>query len=151
MRLILQRVTKASVCVEGNMLSRIGSGLLVFVGISPDDTPADAQYLAGKTARLRIFPDKAGKMNHSLQDISGEILAVSQFTLYGNCKKGNRPSFIEAARPEQGEPLFNAYVHALKALKLPVQTGQFGADMKISLLNDGPVTLLLESTGRLSS
>jgi D-tyrosyl-tRNA(Tyr) deacylase len=148
MRLIIQRVTEASVRVEGNLLSRIGSGLLVLVGVSPDDTPADAHYLAGKTARLRIFSDEAGKMNRSVQDIKGEVLAVSQFTLYGNCTKGNRPSFIEAARPELGEKLFNAYVQNLKNLELPTLTGAFGADMQVALLNDGPVTLLLESTGR---
>lgn len=148
MRLIIQRVTEASVRVEGNLLSRIGSGLLVLVGVSPDDTPADAHYLAGKTARLRIFSDEAGKMNRSVQDIKGEVLAVSQFTLYGNCTKGNRPSFIEAARPELGEKLFNAYVQNLKNLGLPTLTGAFGADMQVALLNDGPVTLLLESTGR---
>jgi len=147
-RLIIQRVTEASVRVEGNLLSRIGSGLLVLVGVSPDDTPADAHYLAGKTARLRIFSDEAGKMNRSVQDIKGEVLAVSQFTLYGNCTKGNRPSFIEAARPELGEKLFNAYVQNLKNLELPTLTGAFGADMQVALLNDGPVTLLLESTGR---
>jgi len=148
MRLIIQRVTEASVRVEGNLLSRIGSGLLVLVGVSPNDTSADAQYLAGKTARLRIFSDEEGKMNRSVQEVEGEILAVSQFTLYGNCTKGNRPSFIEAARPEQGEILFDEYVQNLKNLGLPTQTGAFGANMKVALLNDGPVTLLLESTGR---
>jgi D-tyrosyl-tRNA(Tyr) deacylase len=148
MRLVVQRVRQASVTVGGERISEIGYGLLVLVGVSHGDTPFDAAYLAGKTARLRIFEDDAGKMNRSVQDVGGSVLAVSQFTLYGECSKGNRPSFIEAACPEQGEALFDAYVRELERLGLPVQTGQFGADMKVELLNDGPVTILLEATGR---
>lgn len=148
MRLVIQRVKQASVTVDGERISEIGQGLLVLTGVSHGDTPFDARFLAKKTVQLRIFEDEAGKMNRSVQDIEGAILAVSQFTLYGDCSKGNRPSFIEAARPEQGESLFNAYVHALEELGFPPRTGRFGADMKVELLNDGPVTILMESTGR---
>ncbi len=148
MRLVVQRVKQASVTVDGRRISSIGPGLLVLVGVSHSDTPFDARYLARKTAQLRIFEDEAGKMNRSVQDAGGEVLSVSQFTLYGDCNKGNRPSFIEAARPEQGESLFKAYVKALEELGLPPHTGEFGADMKVELLNDGPVTILLESAGR---
>ena len=151
MRLVIQRVKQASVTVDGNRVSEIDQGLLVLAGVSHSDTLFDARFLAGKTARLRIFEDDAGKMNRSVQDIGGAILAVSQFTLYGDCTKGNRPSFIDAAPPEQGENLFNEFVEALAELGVPVQTGLFGADMKVELLNDGPVTILLESTGRMKS
>lgn len=150
MRLVVQRVKQASVTVDGKCISKIGQGLLVLAGVSHGDTSFDARFLAKKTANLRIFQDGDGKMNLSVADMGGEVLAVSQFTLYGDCAKGNRPSFIAAARPEQGEALFNEYVHALEKLGFPAQTGQFGADMKVELLNDGPVTLLLESTGRKS-
>ena len=148
MRLVVQRVKQASVTVDGKCISKIDPGLLVLAGVSHGDTPFDARFLAKKTANLRIFQDGDGKMNRSVEDIGGEVLAVSQFTLYGDCAKGNRPSFIAAARPEQGEALFNEYVHALEKLGLPAQTGKFGAAMQVELLNDGPVTLLLESTGR---
>ncbi len=148
MRLVVQRVKQASVSVGGNSISAIGPGLLVLVGVSHSDTPFDAHHLAHKTAKLRIFQDDDGKMNHSVEDVGGEVLAVSQFTLYGDCTKGNRPSYITAARPEQGEALFNEYVQALEKRGLPVQTGEFGADMQVELLNEGPVTLCLESTGR---
>lgn len=148
MKLVVQRVKQASVTVEGERISEIGHGLLVLAGVSHGDTPFDARYLAKKTARLRIFEDDDGRMNRSVQDIGGEVLAVSQFTLYGDCAKGNRPSFIEAARPEQGENLFNEYVGALEEMGFPRKTGRFGADMQVELLNDGPVTIQLESTGR---
>jgi D-tyrosyl-tRNA(Tyr) deacylase len=148
MKLVIQRVEQASVTVDGKRVSEIGRGLLVLAGVSHSDTPFDARHLARKTARLRIFEDEAGKMNRSVQEVAGRVLAVSQFTLYGDCGKGNRPSFIDAARPEQGESLFNEYVGALTALGVPRETGIFGADMKVELLNDGPVTILLESTGR---
>lgn len=148
MRLVIQRVSQASVTVEGERISAIGPGLLVLVGVSHDDTLFDAHHLARKTVKLRIFEDADGKMNRSVADEKGEILAVSQFTLYGDCTKGNRPSYIEAARPELGEKLCDAYVEALGELGFPAQTGRFGADMKVELLNDGPVTLMLESTGR---
>jgi D-tyrosyl-tRNA(Tyr) deacylase len=149
MKLVVQRVKQASVTVDGEKIAEIGHGLLVLAGVSHSDTPFDARHLAKKTAQLRIFEDEDGKMNLSVQDVGGEVLAVSQFTLYGDCGKGNRPSFIEAARPERGELLFNEYVAALEALGFPRKTGRFGADMKVELLNDGPVTILLESTGRM--
>ena len=148
MRLVVQRVKQASVSVDGKRLSKIGSGLLVLAGVSHSDSPFDARHLARKTAKLRIFQDEDGKMNRSVEEVGGEVLAVSQFTLYGDCTKGNRPSYIEAARPEQGETLFNEYVQALEKLGFPPKTGEFGGDMQVELLNDGPVTLLLESTGR---
>jgi len=148
MKLVIQRVGKASVSVDGKRVSEIGQGLLVLVGVSHGDTPCDARHLAGKSSRLRIFKDAEGKMNLSVKDVGGDILAVSQFTLCGDCTKGNRPSFIAAARPEQGEALFNEYVQALEKLGFPPNTGIFGADMQVDLLNDGPVTLILESSGR---
>ncbi len=148
MRLVVQRVKQASVTVEGERISEIGHGLLVLAGVSHSDTPFDARFLAKKTSKLRIFEDDAGKMNRSVADIGGDVLSVSQFTLYGDCAKGNRPSFIGAARPEQGESLFNEFVQALEKLGFSPNTVKFGADMKVELLNDGPVTLMLESTGR---
>lgn len=148
MKLVIQRVKQASVSVDGECVSKIGMGLLVLAGVSHNDTPFDAGHLAHKTAKLRVFQDDEGKMNRSVEEVGGEVLAVSQFTLYGDCTKGNRPSYISAARPEQGETLFNEYVFALERLGLSTKTGRFGASMKVELLNDGPVTLILESTGR---
>ena len=148
MKLVVQRVSQASVSVAEEVISEVGPGLLVLVGVAHDDTVFDAHYLAQKTAKLRIFEDEAGKMNRSVSDIGGEILAVSQFTLYGDCNKGNRPSFVAAARPELGKELYETYVQALEKLGFPPRTGEFGADMQVSLLNDGPVTLILESCGR---
>jgi D-aminoacyl-tRNA deacylase len=148
MKLVIQRVKQASVAVEGERISEIGHGLLVLAGVSHTDTPFDARFLARKTSSLRIFEDGEGKMNLSVADVGGQILSVSQFTLYGDCSKGNRPSFIDAARPEQGEALFNEYVQSLEKSGLVPNTGKFGADMKVELLNDGPVTIIIESTGR---
>lgn len=148
MRLVVQRVKTASVTVDGKTVGEIGSGLLVLVGVSHDDTAADAAQLAKKTANLRIFDDAAGVMNRSVTDIGGAVLAVSQFTLYGDCRKGNRPSYIDAARPEKGRELYEEYVNQLQALIPQVETGIFQAEMDVSLINDGPVTLILESTGR---
>lgn len=148
MRLVVQRVKQASVTVEGEKISEIGQGLLVLCGVGHDDTEHDARFLAKKASNLRIFEDAEGKMNLSVKDIGGEVLSVSQFTLYGDCNKGNRPSFINAARPEQGEALFNEFVQALQKMGFAPHTGKFGADMKVDLLNDGPVTLMVESTGR---
>jgi D-tyrosyl-tRNA(Tyr) deacylase len=141
-------VKHASVTVAGERISEIGQGLLVLCGVSHADTSFDARFLAKKTSNLRIFEDAEGKMNRSVSDVGGEILSVSQFTLYGECNKGNRPSFINAARPEQGEALFNEYVQALEKLGFVSKMGKFGADMKVDLLNDGPVTIIMESTGR---
>jgi D-aminoacyl-tRNA deacylase len=148
MRILVQRVKTASVKVDGETVGNIGSGLLVLVGVSHSDTAADAAHLAKKTANLRIFDDADGVMNRSVTDTGGAILAVSQFTLYGDCKKGNRPSYTAAARPEQGKELYEEYVRQLRNFGLPVETGIFQAEMEVRLVNDGPVTLILESTGR---
>ena len=144
MRIVLQRVSDASVSVDGHVLGRIGRGLLLLVGIAPNDGETDLNKTAQKVCNLRIFPDEAGKMNRSLLDVSGQILAVSQFTLYGDTAKGRRPSFVGAAPPEIAEPLFDAFVEALGNQGLKVETGRFGAKMSVQLTNDGPVTLVLE-------
>lgn len=148
MKLVIQRVKSASVDVGGQAVGEIGSGLLVFAGVSHGDTAADAAHLAKKTVNLRIFNDDDEKMNRSVLDTDGAILAVSQFTLYGDCKKGNRPSFVGAADPEKGLKLYEEYVKQLRTLGSRVETGTFQASMEVSLINDGPVTLILESTGR---
>ena len=146
MRVLLQRVLEARVEVEGQITGAIGCGLLLLVGVENADTPQDIDWMAGKLARLRIFPDENGVMNRCLQDCSGEVLAVSQFTLYGDCTKGNRPSWGRAAKGELSQPMFNAFVRKLETtLGKPVPTGVFGADMQVHLVNDGPVTLLLDS------
>jgi len=148
MKLVVQRVKAASVKVDGETVGEIGRGLLVLTGVSHNDTVGDAVYLAKKTANLRIFKDNEGKMNRSVLDAGGSILAVSQFTLCGDCKKGNRPSFIDAAEPEKGLKLYKEYVKQLRELGPRVETGKFQAEMEVTLVNDGPVTLLLESAGR---
>ena len=146
MRLVIQRVKEASVTIDGNVKSQIGKGLLVLVGVCAEDTEEDATWLAKKTASLRIFDDENGVMNKSIIDAGGNILAISQFTLLADCRKGNRPSYIRAVRPEQAVPLYDRYCAGLEsALGRPVARGIFGADMKVSLINDGPVTILLES------
>ncbi len=145
MRAVLQRVSQASVEVKGKIIAEIGQGLLILLGISPEDDPEVAAHLAGKTAQLRIFEDADEKMNLSLLDISGEALVVSQFTLYADTSRGRRPSFIGAAQPDQAAPLVMAFAEQLKKIGVPVQTGEFGADMKVSLVNDGPVTIILEN------
>lgn len=146
MRIVLQRVARASVVVNGGAPRRIGRGFVVLLGITHTDTPADAEWLAGKIPVLRIFPDEEGKMNRSLTDVGGEVLVVSQFTLFGSLKKGTRPSFMDAARPEQAVPLYEHFLATLRPL-LPtaVVTGKFGADMQIELVNDGPVTLVVDT------
>ena len=144
--MVIQRVTSARVEVEGRTVGEIGRGLLLLVGVETSDSEADLAWMCGKLARLRIFPDEAGAMNRSVQDIGGEILAVSQFTLFASVKKGNRPSWSHAARPEVAEPVFEAFVARLSAdLGRPVPTGVFGADMQVFLVNDGPVTLCVDS------
>jgi D-aminoacyl-tRNA deacylase len=148
MRILVQRVKSASVDVDGKTVGEIGGGLLVLVGVSHNDTAADAAHLANKTANLRIFDDADGVMNRSALETGGAVLAVSQFTLYGDCKKGNRPGYIDAARPEKGRELYEEYVRCLRETGLRVETGIFQAKMDVSLINDGPVTLILESTGR---
>lgn len=145
MRAVLQRVSHASVAVDGTTVGEITHGWLVLLGVAPDDTAADAAWLAEKVAYLRGFNDDDGKMNRSVLDVAGSVLVVSQFTLYGDCAKGRRPSFIGAARPEVAIPLYEAFQNGLKSFGIRVATGVFGADMKVSLLNDGPVTLILDS------
>ncbi|MGI6325420.1 MAG: D-aminoacyl-tRNA deacylase [Saccharofermentanales bacterium] len=145
MRALIQRVSGAQVEIDQDVQARIGPGLLVFLGVTHDDTEADAAYLAGKVSRLRVFSDENGKMNRSVADFAGEVLVVSQFTLYGDVRKGNRPGFDQAAAPAQAELLYNRFVSQLRRLGLPVKTGRFAAHMRVSLLNDGPVTLMLES------
>ncbi len=145
MRAVIQRVTEASCMVDGKITGKIGKGFLVFLGVGEDDTDSDLDYIVKKTLGLRIFEDSDEKMNLSLSDVGGEILAISQFTLYGDARKGNRPSFIAAAPPKLGEEYFELYKEKLRESNLSVESGIFGADMKISLLNDGPVTILLDS------
>jgi D-tyrosyl-tRNA(Tyr) deacylase len=145
MRILIQRVSRASVTVADECVAEIGRGSLALVGVTQGDTAATAGKLAAKAARLRIFADDAGLMNLALADVGGEVLAVSQFTLYADARKGNRPSFTDAARPEQGEAVYAAFVAALRAEGVPVQTGIFGAHMLVELVNDGPVTILLEA------
>ncbi|TWT08303.1 D-tyrosyl-tRNA(Tyr) deacylase [Planococcus sp. CPCC 101016] len=145
MRVVLQRSKRASVTVDGDITGAISSGYVLLVGITHEDTEKDADYLAGKIAQLRLFEDEEGKMNRSILDNGGEILSISQFTLYGDVKKGRRPSFISAARPETAEPLWQAFNDALRSHGLIVETGIFGAMMDVQLINDGPVTILVES------
>lgn len=145
MRAVVQRVSRASVVVDGETLGSIGAGLVVLLGVTHDDTPESAKWLAEKIAGLRIFTDDEGKMNRDLGDVAGAMLIVSQFTLYGDCRKGKRPSFIDAASPPLAIPLYEAFLNGVKALGIPVATGRFGADMKVELVNDGPVTLIVDS------
>ena len=146
MRLVIQRVLEASVTINGEIFSSIGNGLMILVGIEEADNDSDVEWLTSKVVKLRIFDDENGVMNRSVLDVDGEILAVSQFTLHALTEKGNRPSYIRAARPEQAVPLYDRYCAGLEsALGRPVARGIFGADMKVSLINDGPVTILLES------
>jgi D-tyrosyl-tRNA(Tyr) deacylase len=145
MRAVIQRVKRAQVSVDGRVVGSIGQGFLVLVGVGRGDSEADADYVAAKTAGLRVFEDGAGKMNLALADVKGGVLAVSQFTLYGDCRGGRRPSFIEAAAPDEGRRLYEVYVQKLRALGVAVQTGEFQAMMDVELVNDGPVTILLDS------
>ncbi len=145
MRAVVQRVSSASVTVDGAVTGAIDGGVLVLLGVTHDDGPAQIEWLANKVANLRIFEDDAGKMNRSLLDAGLDALVVSQFTLYGDCKKGRRPSFIQAARPEVAAPLYDAFCEALRKQGIGVQTGVFQATMAVSLVNDGPVTLVLDT------
>ncbi len=147
MRALVQRVSKASVTVEGQKVGEIGKGLVILLGVRTGDTEEDAKFLAEKCANLRIFPDDHGKFNLSALEVKGEMLVVSQFTLYGDTRKGRRPSFIEAAPPEVSEPLYRSFVANLKEMGFKVEEGVFGAMMEVEIHNDGPVTLLLESKG----
>lgn len=145
MKIVLQRVSEASVNVDGKTVGAIAKGLMLLIGIQEDDTPKDADWLIRKILHLRIFSDENGKMNLSVKDINGEILCISQFTLLADYRKGNRPSFIKAMKPEKAIPLFDYFVDEIKKSTLKIESGIFGADMKVSLLNDGPVTIVLDS------
>lgn len=146
MRAVFQRVTESSVEVEGQIVGRIGRGTMILLAVGDGDDERDVHYLADKVANLRVFPDDDGKMNRSLHDIGGEILVVSQFTLYGDCRKGRRPSFASAAAPEVARRLYGAFCETLRGMGLAVAEGVFQADMKVHIVNDGPVTILLDST-----
>jgi D-tyrosyl-tRNA(Tyr) deacylase len=147
MRLVVQRVKRASVTADGVLTGKIGPGLAVLVGVARGDTDEDARYLAEKTVHLRIFEDDRGKMNRSLLDVGGAVLSVSQFTLYGDCRKGRRPSFAAAAPPDEAQRLYEAYNRFLRELGAEVATGRFGAMMDVELVNWGPVTLIVDSRG----
>ena len=149
MRVVIQRVLESSVTIDGHRVAEIGHGLMVLVGIEQGDAHDDADWLAGKIARMRVFSDAEGKMNLPVAEAGGELLAISQFTLHASTRKGNRPSFLQAAAPERSEPLYNHFCEALAAASgLPVARGVFGADMKVALINDGPVTILMDSRAR---
>ena len=149
MRCVVQRVASAAVAIAGVEHARIGRGLLILLGVGQGDADEDAEWLAAKLARLRIFPDDAGLMNRSVVDIDGAVLAISQFTLFASTAKGNRPSYLDAARPELAEPLYRAFVAKLAvAAGRPVATGVFAADMRVELINDGPVTIVIDSRAR---
>jgi len=149
MRIVVQRVSEASVKINGKIVGSIAQGLMVLLGIETIDSQTDADYLIQKLVNLRIFNDEEGKMNLSIQDIDGELLVVSQFTLHASTKKGNRPSYIRAARPEQAIPLYQYFIEQARIqLNSKVQTGEFGADMKVTLVNDGPVTIILDSKNK---
>jgi D-tyrosyl-tRNA(Tyr) deacylase len=145
MRAVVQRVSRARVVIDGETVGEIGRGLVVLLGVTHTDTAEAAAWLADKVVGLRIFNDADGKMNRGVADVGGGVLVVSQFTLYGDCQKGRRPSFIDAARPEVAVPLYEAFVNGVKALGVPAATGRFGAMMQVELVNDGPVTLIVDS------
>ena len=146
MRIVLQRVSRASVTIDGKVVGEIGRGYCILAGFAHADTPEQVQWMAEKVSGLRLFTDEQGKMNLSLADVGGAILVVSQFTLYGDASKGRRPSFIDAARPETAIPLYESFIAELRRLGITVATGEFGADMSVEIVNDGPVTLVLERT-----
>lgn len=149
MRIVIQRVSEATVTIDGKIKGKIGVGLLVLLGIESEDTQSDIDWLVGKIARLRIFSDSDDKMNHSLSDIDGEVLLISQFTLHASIKKGNRPSYIRSAPPDIAIPLYETFIRTLeKNLSNSLATGTFGADMKVALINDGPVTICIDSKRR---
>ena len=145
MRAVLTRVNSASVTIDGEVVGKIGKGFLILLGVGPNDTEKECRYLAEKALGLRIFTDDQDKMNLGLADVGGQVLVVSQFTLYGNCRKGRRPSFTDAADPVLGEALYEQFLQECEALGFPPQHGQFGADMQVASVNDGPVTLILDT------
>ena len=145
MKVVIQRVSQAQVAIEEQIVGQIKQGFMVLVGIRQEDTPEDVAYVVGKISKLRVFEDDEGKMNRSIQEIEGSILSISQFTLYAKTKKGNRPSFIEAARPDVAIPLYELFNQQLEAEGIAVATGEFGADMQVSLTNDGPVTIVIDT------
>lgn len=146
MRVVVQRCSRAEVRIDGLVVGKIGQGFMLLVGITETDTQAEANILAKKIAQLRVFEDTEGKMNLAIHDVGGAILSISQFTLYADCRKGNRPSFIRAARPEQASPLYDYFNETLRTTyNLQVETGRFGADMKVDFINNGPVTILLDT------
>ena len=144
MKTVIQRVSEASVTIDGQVTGRIGKGFMILIGIGAEDTEEQADWIAQKIANMRIFEDEEERMNLSLKDVGGEILAISQFTLYADCRKGNRPNFLGAGKPEMSEPLYEYLCDALRAHGIHVETGVFGADMKVALVNNGPVTIVLE-------
>ena len=145
MRAVLTRVKSASVVIDGKVNGKIGRGFLILLGVGPEDTEKECRYLAEKALALRVFEDENGKMNRGLEDVGGEVLVVSQFTLYGNCRKGRRPSFTDAAGPELGNRLYEKFLSDCAELGYPPQHGRFGADMQVASVNDGPVTLILDT------
>ena len=145
MRAVLTRVKSASVEIQGQTVGRIGKGFLILLGVGPEDTREKCRYLCDKALGLRVFEDENGKMNRSLADVGGQVLVVSQFTLYGNCRKGRRPSFTDAANPQLGNELYEYFLTCCEELGYPPQHGQFGADMQVASVNDGPVTLILDT------
>ena len=148
MRVIIQRVSEASVSIDSQVNAKIEQGLMILVGISTEDNQEDIDWLTQKIINLRVFNDENGKMNQSLLDVKGEVLIVSQFTLFASTKKGNRPSFIQSAKPEIAVPLYEQFIESLKATGIEIKTGRFGADMKVSLTNDGPVTIIIDSKNK---
>ena len=148
MRAVIQRVSQAKVVVDDNTVGQIGKGFMILLGVHEQDTQADVDYLVGKISKLRVFEDDQQKMNRSIIDVSGEILSISQFTLFADTKKGNRPSFVQAAKPDVAIPLYEAFNEGLRQAGIPVETGIFGADMKCHLVNDGPVTIIIDSQNK---
>lgn len=145
MRAVIQRVSQAKVVVDENTVGQINRGFMILLGVHEQDTQADVDYLVGKISKLRVFEDDQQKMNRSIIDVGGEILSISQFTLFADTKKGNRPSFVQAAKPDTAIPLYEAFNEGLRQVGIPVETGIFGADMKCHLVNDGPVTIIIDS------
>ena len=148
MRAVIQRVSQAKVVVDDNTVGQIGKGFMILLGVHEQDTQTDVDYLVGKISKLRVFEDEQQKMNRSIIDVGGEILSISQFTLFADTKKGNRPSFVQAAKPDVAIPLYEAFNEGLRQAGIPVEKGIFGADMKCHLVNDGPVTIIIDSQNK---